>query len=87
MCYSNTDTAAGTVPGTALLSSLSFIDNDEDKVTILCCIVASSTVLASLGPLPIKATGAGRPPAAPNARNSAQREFEDDVKRKRWTGA
>ena len=35
----------------------------------------------------VKAVGARRPPTAPGARNSAQqREFEDDVKRKRWTG-
>ena len=51
------------------------MDNDEDKV-IVFTIVTSSTVLAPLGPLPIKATGARRPPAAPGARNSAhQREF------------
>jgi hypothetical protein len=31
------------------------------------CIVASSMVLAPLGPLPIKAVGARRPPAAPGA--------------------
>ena len=62
------------------------MDNDEDKVIVLT-IVTSSTVLAPLGPLPIKATGARRPPAAPGARGSTQRELEDDVKRKRWTGA
>ena len=82
------------LPNTALFTIyfvlLFIIDNDEDKVTIPCCIVASSTVLAPLGPLPIKAVGARRPPAAPGARGSAQRELrtypnEDDVKRKRWT--